>query len=214
MKFIRVLETCAQITGPQLNDNSTGGNFLRTKNLLGFLVTMSAFAYLITQLRINNVPLNLATWCMWTFIDSALLYSMIMAGNHRPLIMIGFTTGACTIAALALEQYFNGQSSFVWGHVETLAAVAVGVALYTWRLTTNDGGVIAITTAMYVAMVPTLVDGWHKPTEQDPIFWGLCTLGCILTFFGSEKDIAGRFMPACGTLGNGLMTCFALRQYF
>lgn len=174
---------------------------------------MLAFAYLTAVLSIHSVPLNFASWGLWVVIDTTLLISMVKAGNKRPWIMIGFTTGATTIALISLIKLLMGKSEFVWGNTETLAAVCVTIALLVWKLTTNNGGVISITLAMYVAMIPTLADGWKQPLGQDPLFWGVCAIGCLLNYIGGEKTIAGRFMPAFGTFFNGLMAVFALRQF-
>jgi hypothetical protein len=182
--------------------------------LVGFVLTMSAFIYLISILINHNVPLNLATWGMWTVIDILLLATMVKAGNRRPWIMIGFVAGATSIASITLLKFLNGNSIFVWGQAETLAAVAASVALVIWKMTSNEYGVIAMTVAMYIAMIPTWVDGWTKPVGQDPWFWGACAFSCWLTYLGAEKNIAGRFMPACGTLGNGLMFILTIRQFF
>lgn len=175
---------------------------------------MLAFTYLIFNLITHNVPLNLASWSMWAIMDILLLTSMVKAGNKRPWIMIGFVVGAVTIASITSVKFLIGNSTFVWGQVETLAAVSVIIALLIWKMTSNNGGVIAITLAMYIAMIPTWVDGWTKPVGQDPWFWGVCGFSCWLNYLGGEKNIAGRFMPACGTIGNGIMFLFAIRQFF
>ncbi len=175
---------------------------------------MLAFVYLTTVLLMQNIPLNFATWALWVLIDTSLLVSMVKAGNKRPWIMIGFATGATTIALIALTKLLMGITAMSWGNPETLAAVAVAIALTIWKFTSNNAGVVSITVAMYVAMIPTLIDGWTKPVGQDPWFWGVCAIACLLTYIGSPKTIAGRFMPALGTFFNGLMAVLAFRQFF
>lgn len=186
------------------------------KNLpkVGFAIIMIAFAYLTTVLVTRNIPLNLATWLMWVVIDTALLVSIISAGNKRPWCMIGFETGACVITAIAVIKLVLGQGQWSWGSTESLAALCVISALIVWKQTSGVVGIVSITAAMYVAMIPTFVNQWQNPVGQDPIFWGACSLGCALEFIGKPKSISQAFFPACGTVFNGLAMVLSFRQYF
>lgn len=181
---------------------------------IGFAIIMIAFVYLTANLVMHNVPLNMATWSMWVVIDTCLLVSIVSAGNKRPWSIIGFETGACTITLIALVKLVMGHGQWSWGTTESIAAVCVVLALIVWKLTSGKGGVISITTAMYVAMTPTFVDQWNNPTGQDPWFWGACSLGCALEFIGKPKTIAEAFFPACGTIANGLAAILSARQFF
>jgi len=181
---------------------------------IGFAIIMIAFVYLTAKLLMHNVSLNLATWSMWVVIDTCLLVSIVSAGNKRPWSMIGFETGACTITLIALAKLMMGNGQWSWGNTESIAAICVLIALAVWKLTSGKGGVISITTAMYIAMIPTFVDQWQNPNGQDPWFWGACSLGCAFEFIGKPKTIAGAFFPACGTLFNGLAAVLSARQFF
>jgi hypothetical protein len=150
---------------------------------------------------------------MWVIIDTSLLVSIISAGDKRPWSMIGFETGACTITLIALAKLWLGHGQWSWGTVEWLSLGSVVLALLVWKSTSGNGGVISITAAMYIAMTPTFVDMWNEPKGHDPLFWGACSLGCALEFFGKPKTIATAFFPACGALANGLAAILSLRQY-
>lgn len=182
--------------------------------LVGFVIIMVAFVYLVTKLTLQSVPLNLATWTMWVVIDTCLLISIVSAGNKRPWAMIGFEVGACSIAFITLAKVIFGDGDWAWGNTETISAVCTGTALVLWRSTSNKGGVISITAAMYIAMIPTFADQLASPTDQDPIFWGLCSLGCLLEFIGKPKTIEGAFFPGCGAVFNGLAAILSTRQFF
>ncbi len=180
---------------------------------IGFSIIMVAFVYLTANLLWHDVPLNLATWMMWVVIDTCLLISIVSTGNKRPWSMIGFETGACVITSIAFVKLLMGHGQWSWGGTESFAALCVIAALAVWKLTGGNGGVIAITAAMYVAMVPTFVDQWNNPIGQDPWFWGACSLGCVIEFIGKPKTISQAFFPACGTIGNGLACFLCLRQF-
>lgn len=181
---------------------------------VGFAIIMIAFVYLTSQLVLRNVPLNLATWGMWVVIDTCLLYSIVSAGNKRPWSMIGFETGAVTITTISLIKLLAGNGQWSWGGTETLSAICTIFALIVWKMTNGNGGVISITAAMYIAMIPTFMDQWQNPTGQDPLFWGACSLGCALEFVGKPKTIATAFFPACGAIANGLAALLSARQYW
>ncbi len=181
---------------------------------IGFAIIMIAFVYFTTNLVMHNVPLNLATWLMWVVIDTCLLVSTISAGNTRPWSLIGFETGACTITLIALAKLMMGNGRWSWGDTESFSAICVVLALIVWRTTSGNGGVISITAAMYVAMIPTFADQWNNPTGQDPWFWGACSLGCALEFIGKPKTIAKAFFPGCGAVANGLAAVLSARQFF
>ncbi len=189
---------------------------MKSDNLpkIGFAIIMAAFVYLATKLMIHNVPLNLATWSMWVVIDTCLLVSIISAGNKRPWSMLGFEVGACTVALIAIVKLSIGYGQWSWGNTESIAAACTIIALIVWKFTSGNGGVVAITIAMYIAMTPTFVDQWNNPAGQDPWFWAACSLGCILEFIGKPKTISQAFFPACGALANGLAAILSARQFF
>lgn len=180
---------------------------------VGFAIIMIAFVYLAVKLLVHSVPLNLATWSMWVCIDTCLFIAMICSGNKRPWSVIGFLTGAGSITIIAVIKLAMGLGQWSWGGAEGLAAVCVVYALIVWKNTSGTCGVISITTAMYVAMIPTFIDQWNNPIGQDPWFWGACSLGCGLEFIGKPKTIKDAFFPACGAIANGVATLFSVRQF-
>jgi hypothetical protein len=184
--------------------------------LVGFALIMCAFLYLIVKLTVADVPLNLATWSLWVIIDSLLLVAALAAakkeGSGKPWIMIGFEIGACTIASIAIFKAFTGSGQFAWGFTENLTVVSAFIAVVVWKLTsTANSGVVSITIAMYVAMIPTWVDQWQDPTGQDPWFWLACSIGAGLEFYARPKKIASAFLPGCAMVANGFaaILCFA-----
>lgn len=180
---------------------------------IGFLFIMAGFVYITTQLLIRDVPLNLATWSLWVIIDTLLLISIISAGEKRPWAMIGFVTGVVVVTSLALIKLTVGDGQWSWGQTESLATICAVIALAVWKMTSGNGGVIAITIAMYVAMVPTFVDQWRAPIGQDPWFWTACSIGCALEFIGKPKTIPSAFFPAFGAFFNGLAAVLSFRQF-
>jgi hypothetical protein len=181
---------------------------------VGFALAMSAFIYLTCVLLMQNTPLNLSTWVLWTVIDTSLLVSMIKSKNEGVWLMAAFALGASTIAIIALIKFFIGIGELSWHGTETLAAVSVVIALLVWKRTDVYGGVIAVTIAMYIAMIPTLINGWMYPIGQLPLFWGVSSIACLFTYSGSPRSFVERLMPACGAFFNGLMALIALRQFF
>lgn len=185
---------------------------------LGFAIIMIAFVYLSIKLLAYDVPLNLATWTMWVVIDTSLLISALAANKKAdtkrlPWSIIGFETGAVTITAIAVAKVFYGNGTWSWGDLESFTLFCVLMALFFWFLTGSTGGVVSITAAMYIAMVPTFYQMWHNPTGHETCFWGACCLGCMLEYIGKPRTFIDRFFPFCGTIANGLAAILAMRQY-
>lgn len=129
--------------------------------------------------------------------------------------MIGFETGACTIAIIAIFKAITGTGEFDWGFAENLTVVCALVAVVVWKLTsTANSGVVSITIAMYIAMIPTWIDQWQEPIGQDPWFWLACSIGAGLEFYARPKQIATAFLPGCAMVANGFAALLCFRQFF
>jgi hypothetical protein len=182
--------------------------------ILGTLLLVEAFIYLIVVLAISNSPLNVATWVMWSIIDVYLTIKIYKAGGGDAWPqMAAIAAGAVIITAMALVKVWEGTSVVDFGNKELLAAVAFTVALGFERFVNNDMKVIAATAAMNIAGIPTLIDAWTK-FNPDPIFWSIALAGCAVGYFGNPKTISNRFMPGAGTVFNGAMALAGIMQFF
>lgn len=177
----------------------------------GSAVTLLGFIYLMLVLTMQAVPLNPATWILWTVLDAFIAYSMVKAQHPSAKIMVAFTIGAGIIALLSIRQLVMGTIVWQWGTTETFTAICFAVLFVirlmsaSHKLSINMGA-----TAMFVAGIPMLIDSWNKPEAQDALFWGMSTFGWLLTLSGTKKSFTGWYMPVGGAVFNGLITVIAL----
>ncbi|MES2215794.1 MAG: hypothetical protein V4481_00675 [Patescibacteria group bacterium] len=180
--------------------------------MVGSIVTLLAFVYLTMVLMRKLIPLNPTTWFLWTLLDAFIAYKMFGSKHESRWIMVGFTTGACIVGCFALAQVVQGKSTWTWSNKETLTLICFVIAFVISLVTVSEKMAINIcTTAMLVAGIPVLIDAWHQPKGQDPVFWGTCTVGWIITLGGTPKGFTKRYMPIGGLILNGLIAALAIK---
>ncbi len=180
--------------------------------MVGSLICVGAFIYLASFLVKHAIPLNLATWVLWTILDIFLAYSMFKAKDPSKWTTTAFAIGAGVIAYIAWQQLAQGKTHWVWTYRETITLVCFSVAFTirlfsaSRRLAMNLG-----TTAMLIAGAPTIYDAWQAPNLQNPWFWGTCTFGCFVVFLGSKKGFTAKYFPVGGLILNGTIAALAMR---
>ena len=179
--------------------------------MIGSCVTISAFVYLVYVLLKHAVPLNPASWIMWTVLDLTIAIGMLKAKQSSAGMMVAFTIGAGTIASITVLQLLTGVTSWTWGSKETLTAVCFVVTLAARQVSASDTLTMNIgATAMFIAGIPTLIDAWHNPAAQNALFWGMCAIGWIITIMGTPRSFGRWYMPIGGAILNGFIAALAL----
>ena len=170
-------------------------------------------SYLSCNLLSKGVPLNVATWGLWLIIDIGILVSMWRSGNKRPYLMMMFTAFTAFILWFAAMNTLNGAFPFTWGWAENLTLLTTGAAYIVWLMKSDRAGVIAIVTAMGIAIFPTWHDAWKAPLSVDVLFWTVNGFGCLASFLGSEKVITKYLMPLVGAFTNLAVVLIAIARY-
>lgn len=167
-------------------------------------ITIIAFAvYLAT----NNVSQNIASWIMWTILDTLILLSSLAAGNKKPWLAIGFTFGASLVTIIILTK-----GMWHWGTVETISAIGAGIATICWLKLGPRSAIIASTIAMIVAGIPSIHDAWVQPNPVSWWLWGGVAFSCVLSCYGAKSwTIEERFLPCTSFFFNATMTFLVLR---
>lgn len=167
-------------------------------------ITIIAFAiYLAT----NDVSQNIASWIMWTILDTLILLSSIAAGNKRPWLPAGFTLGALLVTIIIFSK-----GVWHWGTVETISAIGAGVATICWLKLGPKPAIIASTVAGTVAGIPSMYDAWVQPNPASWWLWGGVAFSCTLSCYGAKAwTIEERFLPCASFIFNIAMTVLVLR---
>lgn len=156
--------------------------------LLGFIIP-TYFAWTVYQ---NHIPQNIASWSMILLLDIIGLVLVYKDGNKKPYLQIGWVFAAiCIVLAITL-----GDSPWHWGWTESVSLALCGVAIVFWITLSTRTAIWAYMAAMYISVIPLVVDYWDKP-QPDTLWLWLWTIGtCFLAIYGAPKrDFTNTFVP-------------------
>lgn len=147
----------------------------------GVLFFLAFVPYVVAILRHETVP-SPVTWGIWASVDSLVLYAMKKEKASIGQIT-GAVSGAWLITALAI---FFGQPTM--GTIEwvSIAGAATGIAL--WKSTGRAVfAIVATQGALLVGSVPTFVNGYNNPSQEDPLAWSIWFASCICALVAVKK---------------------------
>ncbi len=177
----------------------------------GGRIIIAAFVYLACTFMVHPVPLNLATWVLWTLLDTLIARWMKEGKNTGYSVMRAFAIGAGIISLLTIIQIVRGETKLMWQTKETITAACFMVALIIRQLSASESLTINMgTTAMLIAGMPTLLDVWNDSTGYDPYFWSANTLGCAVMLLGAPGGFTNRYFPIGGIVLNGSIALLAM----
>lgn len=172
----------------------------------GLVTSATLIAFAIVLLN-NDVPLNLASWIMWTVLNGLLLGSMMQAGNKEAYLAAGYTLGAGSIALMLIAK-----GAWHWGLVESISTLGSLLAILVWWRVGPRGAVIAATMTAVIAGIPTVYDAWLSPNPASWWLWTVTTVtGAISIATARSWTIEDRFFPVVSTAFQGLMAILVLR---
>jgi len=137
------------------------------------------------------------SWAIWASVDSLALIAMRKeASRKKEKVSTGQLTGAVAgawvITILALIFGKPSMGSVEWA---TVAIAALGIIL--WRAK-GDAllGLICAQVATLIGGVPTILDGYRNPKQEDPLAWSIWFLSCVFALFAIKKwNLANALQP-------------------
>lgn len=129
---------------------------------------------------------------MILILDALGLILAYRSGNKKPYLQLGWTIAAFFMFFAVM---MNGsQANFGW--VEIISIILCGIAIILWITMSARAGLWAYMAAMYISLVPLIVDYWNNPQPNMFWLWILFIVPCILAILGAEKrDFANTFVP-------------------
>jgi len=180
---------------------------------LDFFAAMAACVLVIAfalTLMYQDVPMNIATWGLWTILNGVNAIAMFRGGNKRPWLAGGYTLGALLVTLMVLR---NGTWS--WGTIETIALIGSLAALYISFKMNERLAIIVAISAMLIAAIPTVRDGWVEPVLASWWLWGGCAFSNLLSTIAAKGwTVKDRLYPVTGTAFNSMMFLLVLRAAF
>ncbi|MGC9599128.1 MAG: hypothetical protein ABSE18_01960 [Minisyncoccia bacterium] len=173
--------------------------------LSGILFFVAFLPYIWAILHHQTVP-SPVSWAIWASIDAL---SLIAMRKEKAAIgqLTGAVVGASAVAILALVFGKPSMGSVEW---ITIAIAALGIIL--WQVK-NDAllGLVCAQIATLVGGVPTIVDGYRNPKQEDPIAWSIWFLSCVCALFAIKKwNLANALQPLVFTTIETAMVVFVV----
>lgn len=170
----------------------------RTSGILGFIIP-TYFAWTVYQ---NNIPQNIATWGMILLLDVLGLALVYKEGNKEPYLQIGWVLAAiCIVSAIVF-----GDNLWHWGWAESASLALCGAAIILWLILNARVAIWAQVAAMFISVIPLMIDYWHIP-QPDTLWLWLSTIGtCLLAIYGtSKRDFMNTVIPWAALILNGII---------
>jgi len=171
--------------------------------LLGFIIP-TYFAWTVYQ---NNISQNIASWGMILLLDVLGLFLAYKDGNKKPYLQIGWVLAAtCIVLAITL-----GNSPWQWGWAESISLALCGISTVLWLTLSARVAIWAYMVAMYISLIPLMMDYWQKPQPETMWLWLWTIATCLLAILGAERrDFANTFVPWAAIVLNAVITVLCI----
>lgn len=133
--------------------------------------------YVRAILRKQTKPAKV-TWLIWASLDLITFVGMLMEHSLNGQIT-GAVISASVVAGLSFKY---GKAGWTLLDKVCLGGAVLGVVL--WKLSGSPlVAIVASLGAIFIASIPTFVNAWHNPENEDKTAWVLYWLSCLLTLF-------------------------------
>lgn len=163
--------------------------------LSGVLFIIAYIPYVIAIINRETIP-SPVSWSIWLSVDTLALIAMRKEGAKTGQLT-GTVIGGWIIVALSIV--FGKPTIELVELVSIIGAVA-GIVL--WQKTKNAiFAIICAQAATFIASVPTFVNAYTNPTQENPIAWSLWFVSCICALLAIKKwNLANALQPITFTV--------------
>jgi hypothetical protein len=163
----------------------------KANTISGVLAVAAFLPYVWAIIHHQTMP-SPVSWAIWASVDTLSLIAMRKEEVESMGQLIGAVMGAWVITILAL---IFGKPSMSWIEWVTIAIAVMGVIL--WQATNNALlGLICAQIATLIGGVPTIVDGYRTPAQEDPIAWSIWFISCAFALIAIKKwNLANALQP-------------------
>jgi hypothetical protein len=151
------------------------------------LVAAPAYFFYIRGIRKGHTIPNLATWITWSVVGWIIFSSYVVTGaRDSAMTTFVYALGPPTVLAFI---YKNGKTKFALKDKLFLVASLSGCVL--WGVFHSSLIALYINIAVDAgAAVPTIVDTWKKPEEEDKPTWIFSTAATVINLFAVEQWVS------------------------
>jgi len=155
--------------------------------LSGILFLIAFVPYVWAIIHHQTVP-SPVSWAIWASVDTLSLLAMKKAAKEKgEKVSMGQLTGAVAGAwIITVLAILFGKSTM--GAVEwiTIAIAALGILL--WK--TTGHAILALVCAQIATLaggIPTVVNGYLHPAQEDPLAWSIWWLSCVFALLAIKN---------------------------
>ncbi len=163
-----------------------------TLALFGGLVALASQFVWIWGIWKGTMHLNIATWLLWSIIDTAVLLSSLAGGAPAPFLSVAFAVGAILVT---ITLFFKG--TWHWGTLETACVVITLICLGLWYIAGPIVALLSLTLGKYcVAGIPTVIDAFRYPERGQGWNWFVGAFAAATNIFAAGSlTLAQSFFP-------------------
>ena len=167
-----------------------------------------AYVLIIRDVLKGTSPMNIATWLIWSIVNTVVTASIIASGFTHPWMNLIFTAGAIVVFLLSLRR-----GRWKWGKTESVCFLIALSAMGGWYFLGPTPAIVLSVSAMCIGGIPQLRDTFNQPRSQQMRNWMLFLISCIFSLVGAPMwDLAHALYPVAGGVLNGLMCLFIMRK--
>lgn len=155
---------------------------LRALSVLSGVVFVVAFIPYIRAILRGETKPSKATWIIWATLDTITLAGMIV--NHVVSgQIVGAILGAWFVVALALRYGKPG-----WTLLDKLCLGGAALAIFLWWLFNSPTvGMATSLSVVFLGSIPTFVNAWNKPWEENKLAWCLYWISCVFAVIAAPS---------------------------
>lgn len=149
--------------------------------LSGVVFVIGFIPYIRAILRAETKPAK-ATWMIWTMLNLIMIAGMY-AKNALNGQIVGITIGAMIVAILGL---MYGKPGWSWLDKFCLGGAALAVIL--WQtFDSPTTGIVTSCAASLVGAIPTFVNAYERPQDENKVAWTLYWVSCVMAVFATPS---------------------------
>ncbi len=147
-------------------------------SMLSGVVFLLAFVPYIRAIIKGETKPSKMSWLIWGCLDVITLLAMYAQHSVNGQI-IGAVCGAFVVFILAMKY---GKSGWTKLDMFCLSGAIIGIVL--WQTMSNPNlGILASAVTAIIGSIPTFVNAWKNPEQENFTAWTIFWISCVLAMF-------------------------------
>lgn len=177
--------------------------------IYSFILALIGYGMLVYGILFKNAIQPLSATLLWLVLDGLAAWTAYHSGGNW-LLAAGYTVG---VIAAALATIYRGHTTFV--RSDAWVSVLVLICVFIWQIVGNVAGLVASSTAMFIAGVPVIILYAKRPQDGQLSVWVIWSVANLLSLLGRNgNSLEDWIFPAFACAGSGVGTLLITRKFF